>query len=134
MTRKEKAAQVLQHQDGGEQTRLDGFDELPDTDYIRGFEPAQGSIAFLLPRGRARAITTRELAKITGQPPREITKRVCFERRAGAPILSDPGAGFWLAADADELRRCTFALHRRAAEIHRTARALESILKGGREA
>jgi hypothetical protein len=87
-----------------------------------------------LPRGRAGAITTRELAKITGQPPRDITKRVCSERRAGAPILSDPGAGFWLASDADELRRCTLALHRRATEIHRTARALESILKGGREA
>ena len=27
---KEKAAQVLQHQDGGEQTRLEGFDELPE--------------------------------------------------------------------------------------------------------
>ena len=28
MSRMKKAAQVLQHQDGGEQTRLDGFDEL----------------------------------------------------------------------------------------------------------
>ena len=132
--RKEKAAQVLQHQDGGEQTRLDGFDGLPDTDYIKAFAPMQGTIAALLPRGRAGAITTRELAKITGQPPREITKRVCFERRAGVPILSDPGAGFWLAEDADELRRCTAALHRRAGEIHRTARALERIVKGGFDA
>ena len=134
MTKKEKAVQVLQHPDGGEQTRLDGFDELPVNDFITAFAPAQGSIAFLLPRGRAGAITTRELTKITGQPPREITKRVCFERRAGAPILSDPGAGFWLAEDADEQKRCTAALHRRAVEIHRTARALEKIVKGGREA
>ena len=114
MTKKKKAAPVLQHQDGGEQTRLEGFDELPETDYIINFEPMQGTIAAFLPRERAQAITARELCRITGQAPREITRRICAERRAGAPILSDPGAGFWLAADAEELRRCTAQLHRRA--------------------
>ncbi len=130
MTAKRKAAQVLQHQDGGEQTRLDGFDELPNTDYIRGFEPAQGSIAFLLPRGRVGALTTRDLSQITGKQPREITRAICAERRAGAPILSDPGAGFWLAETGDELRKCSAALHRRAGQIHKTARALEKIVRG----
>lgn len=131
--RKEKAAQVLQHPDGGEQTRLDGFDELPVNDSITAFLPAQGSIAFLLPRGRAGALTTRELARITGRQPREITRAICFERRAGAPILSDPAAGFWLASDADELRRCAATLHRRAGQIHQTACALENFAKGGSE-
>lgn len=130
MKAKKKAVRVLQHQDGGEQTRLDGFDELPEADYIMAFSPAQGSLAALLPRDRGSALTTRQLARITGQQPREITRRICAERRAGAPIISDPGAGFWLAADAVELRRCAAQLHRRAGEIHRTAHALEQSLKG----
>ena len=131
MRAKEKAAQVLQHPDGGEQTRLDGFDELPEDNFITAFSPLQGSIAAILSRGRAGALTTRELARITGRQPREITRAICFERRNGTPILSDTAAGFWIAEDAAELKRCTKALHRRAGEIHATARALESILKGG---
>ena len=131
MTRQKKAARVLRHQDGGEQTRLDGFDELPTIDFTTMFSPAQGSIAALLPRSRKDALTTGELARITGQPSRQITKRICFERRHGAPIVSDPGAGFWLAGDAKEARACAAALHRRAAQIHKTARALERCVKGG---
>lgn len=125
-----KAVEVIRHQDGEEQTRLDGFDELPMNYFITSFSPVQGSLAALLPHDRGAALTTRELCSITGQRPREITRRICAERRAGAPILSDPGAGFWLASDAEELSRCAKALHRRAGEIHRTARALESIMKG----
>lgn len=128
--RKKDAVLVLQHPDGGEQTRLEGFDELPTIDFITSFTPAQGSIAALLPRERADAITTRELARITGRKTREITKSICAERRAGAPILSDPGAGFWLASNADELHCCTAALHRRAGEIRATARALEKLVGG----
>ena len=130
MNKKKKAVPVLQHQDGGEQTRLDGFDELPEDDFITAFSPLQGSIAAILSRGRAGALTTRELARITGRQPREITRAICFERRAGAPILSDPAAGFWLAGDRDEARRCAAALHRRASEVHKTARSLERIAGG----
>lgn len=129
MSKNKDAAQALQHQDGREQIKLAGFDELPDTDCITGFSPAQGTIAALLPREWVNAITTRELAQITGRKPREITKAVCAERRNGAPIISD-ACGFWLASDADELRRCTMALHRRAGEIHRTAHALEKLVDG----
>ena len=131
MRAKKKAVQVLQHPDGGEQTRLDGFDELPKDNFITAFSPAQGSIAALLPHERGAALTTAQIARITGQKPRAVTLRICAERRNGAPILSDPAAGFWLAADADELKRCAAALHRRAGQVHATARSLESILKGG---
>jgi hypothetical protein len=131
MRAKKKTARVLQHQDG-EQMWLDGFDELPTVDFIIAFEAAQESVAALLPRDRAAALTTRQLVQLTGQTPREITRRICAERRAGAPILSDPGAGFWLAGDADELKRCAQALHRLAGQIHKTARALEGIAKGRR--
>lgn len=131
MNKKRKAAQVLQHPDGKEeQTRLDGFDELPANDFITTFTPAQGSIAALLPKGRANALTTAELSKITGRKTREITRAICAERRGGAPILSDPGAGFWLASNGKEARRCAAALHHRAAEIHRTARSLERVAGG----
>ena len=128
MNKKQYAVQVLQHQDGGEQTRLDGFGDLPELDFITDYEPAQDSIAALLPHTRGNALTTQELARISDLAPREITRRICAERRAGAPILSDPGAGFWLAADADELMRCTAQLNRRAAQIHKTACALEKCL------
>ena len=127
----EKKVRVLQHPDGdGEQMQLDGFNELPAIDFITEWTPAQDTIAALLSRNRAQALTTRELARITGQQPRQITKRICYERRHGAPILSDPAAGFWLASDQAEARRCAAALHHRAAEIHRTARSLERVAGG----
>ena len=130
MSAKKKAAQVLQHQDGGEQIKLAGFEELPTDNFITDFCPAQGTVAAILSHGRANALTTAELARITGRKPREITRAIFTERRAGAPILSDPGAGFWLAEDAAELRRCSVALHRRAGQIHATARALEKLVGG----
>lgn len=130
--KKKTAPGVTSTESGGEQTRLDGFDELPTLDFTTVFTPAQASLAALLPRERAAALTTKQLARITGQTPREITRRICAERRNGAPILSDPGAGFWIAGDADELKRCARALHRRAGQIHKTARALEGIAKGRR--
>lgn len=131
MSRTKKAVQVLQHQDGsGQQTTLPGFD-LSNQDHITVFTPAQDSVASFLGRGQGNALTTREIAQISGLSPRDVTRAICFERRHGAPILSDPGAGFWLAASEDELRRCVAALRRRAAEIQRTASALERTAGGG---
>jgi len=111
----------------GQQLRLGGFDNLSESNSITAFCPKQGSIAALLTKGRENALTTREISKISGLNPRDVTRAVCDERRNGAPILSDPGAGFWLAETAEELRRCVAALHRRAGEIRQTAEALEQI-------
>ena len=113
----------------GKQTLLPGI-RFSRTDCITDFKPAQGSVAALLLHGRNHALTTRELSRITGRNHRELTRAICAERRAGAPILSDPGAGFWLAESLDELRRCAASLHRRAGEINATARALEQITGG----
>ena len=99
---------------------------LPGDDYIREFEAAQGSIAALLSRGRSSARTCRELCKLTGLEPRQVTLRIMRERRQGAPILSDT-SGFWIADGADEVLMCVRRLHRRAGEIHKTARALELL-------
>ncbi len=120
MEEKKRTAPVVQN--GSGQMRLDGFPE----DLITSFEAQQGSIAFFLNRGRANAISCRELETITGLPQRQITRKICAERRQGSPILSDT-SGFWIAADEDELIRCVQALHARAGEIYRTANALEQI-------
>ncbi len=120
MNEKEKTAPVVQN--GSGQMRLDGFPE----DLITSFEARQGSIAFFLNKGKANAISCRELEQITGLPQRQITRKICAERRQGSPILSD-ASGFWIAANEDELIRCVQALHARAGEIHRTARALEDL-------
>jgi len=131
VSRKEKAASGgISTGDGNGQLTFPGFETLSGNDFITSFEPAQGTIAALLPRSRGNALTTAQLCRITGRKPREITRAICAERRAGAPILSDPGAGFWLASDAAELQRCSVALHRRAGQIHATARALEKIARG----
>ena len=135
MTTTKKAASggISTGDGGGQQITLPGFETPSGNEFITRFEAAQGTVAGLLPRGRKNALTTRELARITGITPREITRRICAERRAGSPILSDTAAGFWLAESTDELKRCTAALHRRAGQIHETARALEKCVRGGRK-
>ena len=127
MNENKKAAPAAARAKGGNgQTIITGFKSK--TDYIREFEPAQGTIASILNHGKENAITCREIANITGLPFRRVTRRICAERREGAPILSDCHNGFWLAEDEAEVRRCINALHARAAQIHMTARALEKLL------
>lgn len=98
----------------------------PTEQSITQFEPLQGTIASFLGRGRSSARTCRELCKLTGLEPRQVTLRIMRERRQGAPILSDT-SGFWIADGAEEVLMCVRRLHRRAGEIHKTARALELL-------
>lgn len=126
--KKEKAAPVYQTESGSGQVYFEGFDPS-EADSTIDFQPGQGTMAFLLSRGRENAQTTRELSMISGLHPREVTKAIQRERLHGAPILSDTG-GFWLAETSDEVLRCARQLHRRAGEIHRTACALQKTAKG----
>ena len=127
MSKKENAVPTAATvKDGNGQILLTGF--KPKKDYITGFAPAQDTVASVLCRGRENALTAREIARITGLPFRSVTLKICAERRAGAPILSDSRNGFWLAEDETEVKHCVNALHARAAQIHRTARALEKLL------
>lgn len=124
MSDKEKAAPTAPTVESGKgQILLEGF--KPKTDHIIKFEPAQDSIAAILQRGREHALTTREIARITGLSFRRVTLKICAERRAGAPILSDNRHGFWLAENEEELIDCVHRLHARAAQIHKTAREME---------
>ena len=132
MKQNEKAVPSSAHRgDGsGQQLRLGGFDNMSDSDFITAFCPKQGSVAALLSKGRDNALTTREISRISGINPRDVTRAICDERRHGAPILSDPAVGFWLASNVEELRRCITALNRRAGEILKTAQGMEPHREG----
>ncbi len=125
MREKEKAAPTAPTVESGkdEQTILTGF-KLTN-DFITEYEAPQDSVASILQRGREHAMTARELSKITGMPIRRVTLKICAERRAGAPILSDNQHGFWLAENTEELIDCVHRLLARAAQIHKTAREME---------
>ena len=125
---KKAAPDVATIENGNGQICIDSI-LIPENDYITAFEPSQGSIASILRHGKEKAITAQEISRRTGLNRRAVTIQIMEERRAGAPILSG-GAGFWFAEDADEVRRCVAALHTRAGEIHKTARALSAILEG----
>ena len=126
MREQEKAAlSDCSTEDGSGQMSLTGIIR-PIQDYITAFTPEQGTIASILRRGRDNPTTCREISRITGLEQRQITKTIQRERQSGAPILSSP-SGYWIAENEDELTRCIRALHARAEEIHRTARALERL-------
>ena len=126
MNDNEKAAlRAGTSEDGGGQLCFAEL-SLPADQLITNFEPMQGTIASFLSRGRSSALTCRQLCDLTGLEPRQVTLRIMRERREGAPILSDT-SGFWIADGADEVLMCVRRLHRRAGEIHKTARALELL-------
>ncbi len=120
-----KAAQVLQHPDGGEQTRLDGFNELPDFESITRLCEAQGVITPLLLHGEANAIPLGSLETLTGLDRRLIRRRIQIERQAGACICVNNRDGYFLAETEAERARCVASMRRRAAEVYRTADAIE---------
>lgn len=79
----------------------------------------------LLAKGRDNARTSKELCKVLNITPRELTRAVQQERRAGQPICAATGTkkGYYLAESKEEMQRfCTALLHR-AGEIHKTRRA-----------
>lgn len=84
----------------------------------------------LLAEGRDNTRTGRELAEFLDCDIREITQQVEKERRAGLPICAASGEnpGYYLAADAEELERYCARLNQRAAELHKTRRALVKVL------
>lgn len=84
----------------------------------------QRSIADLLGVGRENAITRRDLERLTGLAPREVSLAVERERRSGVPILAD-GSGYYLPSSHDERAACVRSLRHRAREILITARSIE---------
>lgn len=82
-------------------------------------------IADFLSRGQETAVPLRDLAAVTGERPRAVRRMIERERRRGTPILSDNEHGYFLPADAEELKRFVRSMRSRAHEILRTAAAVE---------
>lgn len=119
-----KAAQVLQHQDGsGDQIALEGFSiSDPHNSTIHGL--TQGISTFLLP-GEANAAPLSLLAQWTGLDRRTIRRQIQLERKAGACICVNNRDGYFLAENEAERERCVASMRRRAAEVYKTAAAIE---------
>ena len=111
--------------DGGEQTRLDGFDELPVFKSITRPSKAQEVITPLLLRGEANALPLGELEKLSGLDRRTIRRLIQSERQAGACVCINNRDGYFLAENEAERARCVASMRRRAAEVYRTADAIE---------
>ena len=90
-----------------------------------GVERQPGFIGRLLSHGSENGVTLHHLEKMIGAPGREIRREIERERRAGALIVSDNRHGYYLADSPAEAQRFARSMRRRAAEISRTARAIE---------
>lgn len=89
-------------------------------------------IAELLSVGAENAITGKDLAAMAGCNIRDITGAVERERRQGEPICAETNginAGYYLAADAEELEQYCNRLKHRAIELFKTRQALLNALK-----
>lgn len=84
---------------------------------------------FLL-AGAEQATTARELCELLGVNPRELTKQIERERRAGSPICASCGAnpGYYLAASKHELQAYCGSLRRRIEEVRETLQACQQTL------
>lgn len=85
----------------------------------------------LLTEGAENARTGKELATLLNCDIRTVTEQIERERREGHPICaaSRENAGYYLATNRDELATYCDRLHRRAAELYKTRRALLNVLR-----
>ena len=87
--------------------------------------PTGGGIAGLLLHGEANALTLEVLETLTGLDRRMIRRRIQLERQAGACICVNNRDGYFLAETEAERTRCVASMRRRAAEVYKTAAAIE---------
>ena len=73
---------------------------------------------------RSGPLTLRELEALTGLDGRTIRRMIELERRDGVPIVSDCKRGYWIG-NSDEVQHFVRSMRRRAAEIVKTAEAIE---------
>ena len=87
----------------------------------------------ILSEGAENAKTGKEICSLLEISLRELTAAVEQERRAGIPIcatMSGKRAGYFLAANQDEMQRYCRSLLHRAGEIHKTHRACLRTMRG----
>lgn len=79
----------------------------------------------LLGEGERSARTGKELAKLLGVQPRDISKAVERERREGKPICATcdkTNPGYYIAEYREDMKNYCDRLFHRAGEIHKTRR------------
>ena len=84
-------------------------------------------VAEYLGTGKAEAVTAKDLCKALGIRPRDLSRQIERERRAGAPICASCNAsapGYYLASSGGELADYVRSLDRRIKEVKRTRDAL----------
>lgn len=83
-------------------------------------------VSDFLDTGKKNAKSAQKCADYFNTSKRDITQRIEAERRAGKPICASCGnpAGYYLAADAEELRDFCRQLKGRGIEIFKTRQAL----------
>lgn len=86
----------------------------------------------LLLAGKENAISSRDLAKITGLSRREVSRQIESERRQGLPICAtcdQPAPGYYIPADRQEMMDyCSRLLHRQM-EIAETLKACKDTAR-----
>ena len=95
-----------------------------------GGRSASSIVVELLSYGQQNATPRRELEKMTGWSGRMVRLAIERERRHGVPILSDNSNGYYLPGNSAERAQFVRSMRNRAAEILKTAAAVESSGKG----
>lgn len=89
-----------------------------------------GIVSELLLHGQENAVPRRELENLTGWSGRMVRLMIEKERRSGIPILSDNSSGYFLPGNSAERAQFVRSMRNRAAEILKTAQAVEDSGKG----
>ncbi len=99
----------------------------PYADDITVQARTQLKIADLLNCGQENAVLLRQLTNLTGLDGRTVRQMIQAERLAGTQIISDNTSGYYMPANDEERLRFVRSMRHRAAEIERTAAALEKL-------
>ena len=123
MIEKEEAAPVGQTgSGGGDQLMME--EVFSASKFTRSADKTQ-IISDLLMRGEENAIPLHDLKRITGFDGRTIRRMIQDERQNGACICVNNKDGYFLAETEAERARCVASMRHRAAEVNRTANAIE---------
>lgn len=95
-----------------------------------GGRSASSIVVELLSSGQQNATPRRELEKMTGWSGRMVRLMIEKARRSGVPILSDNASGYFLPGNSTERAQFVRSMRNRAAEILKTAQAVEDSGKG----
>ena len=98
---------------------------IPISDCTTAAAGRQRKVSELLNRGRENAVPLRHLKKLMETDGRTVRLMIQQERLSGMPICADNLTGYYLPANEEEKSACVRSMRHRAAEIMRTARAIE---------